>query len=141
MFGLDGSMLLFVALATLSVGFLAYAIFFSTIQSEKKVGRRLDTIKRAETDRATVKASRDRVAEAARRRRSVHDSLKELEQRQTARDNNMRKPPLKIQIRQAGMEVTMKRFYVYSVVCAIVLALLVLIAGGGWLVALGAMVA
>lgn len=141
MFGLDSSMLLFVALATLSVGFLAYAIFFSAIQSEKKVERRLDTIKRAETDRATVKASRDRVAEAARRRKSVHDSLKDLEQRQTARDNNMRKPPLKIQIRQAGMEVTMQRFYLYSVVCGILLALVVLVAGGGWLVALGALVA
>ena len=39
-------------------------------------------IKKAETDRTVVKASRDRVAEAAKRRKSVQDSLKELDEKQ-----------------------------------------------------------
>ena len=60
--------------------------------------RRLDTIKKAETDRIVVKASRDRVAEAAKRRKSVQDSLKELDAKQLAADKNIKKPPLRMQI-------------------------------------------
>src|SRR5690606_17389427 len=97
--------------------------------------------KRADTDRANVKASRDRMAEAARRRKSVQDSLKELDSKQKARDVNVKKPPLKVQLRQAGMDVTIQRFYVYSLVCGAVVALLLLFVGVPLLVVLGAFVA
>ncbi len=78
-------------------------------------------IKKAETDRTVVKASRDRVAEAAKRRKSVQDSLKELEEKQKVKNVNLKKPPLKVQIRQAGMRSIVRRFYIYSVVCGVVL--------------------
>src|SRR5690606_29515122 len=102
--------------------------------SEKKTARRLDTVKRAETDRAVVKASRDRVAEAARRRKSVQDSLKELDEREKARERNIKKPPLRIQLRQAGMTVTLERFYAYSAACGVFVTLLAFIAGAPLLV-------
>ena len=79
MFGMDGMVLAFIALAGFSAGAIAYAFLFNRIANEKKVGKRLETVKKAETDRSVVKASRDRVAEAAKRRKSVQDSLKELE--------------------------------------------------------------
>lgn len=129
MFGIDSTVLAFVLLAGLSAGAVAYAFLFSKISDEKNVGKRLETVKAAESDRAVVKASRDRVAEAAKRRKSVQDSLKELDSKQKDRDVNVRKPPLKIQIRQAGMAVTIERFYVYSVVCGIVLTLVAFVAG------------
>jgi tight adherence protein B len=129
MFGIDSTVLAFVLLAGLSAGAVAYAFLFSKISDEKNVGKRLQTIKAAETDRAVVKASRDRVAEAARRRKSVQDSLKELDDKQRAQNVNVKKPPLKIQIRQAGMNVTVERFYLYSVVCGIVMTLLAFLAG------------
>ena len=56
------------------------------IENEKKAGKRLETIKAAETDRSVVKAARDRVAEAAKRRKSVQDSLKELDEKQKTKD-------------------------------------------------------
>lgn len=121
MFGIDPTVLAFIALAGFSAGAVAYALLFSRISSEKQVGKRLETIKAAETDRAVVKASRDRLAEAAKRRKSVQDSLKELEEKQRVRDVNTKKPPLKVQIRQAGMTVTIERFYLYSAVCGLVL--------------------
>ncbi len=139
MFGIDATVLIFVLLAGLSAGAVAYAFLFNRISREQQVGKRLETIKAAETDRAVVKASRDRVAEAAKRRKSVQDSLKELDERQKTNDRVVRKPPLKVQIRQAGMGVTIERFYLYSAACGLALTMLVYMAGAPLLVVPGAL--
>jgi tight adherence protein B len=122
MFGIDGTILAFIALAGFSAGGVAYAFLFNRVENEKNAGKRLETVKRAETDRSVVKASRDKVAEAVKRRRSVTDTLKDLEQKQRAKDKNIKRPPLKAQIRQAGLTVSIERFYIYSVICGLVLA-------------------
>ena len=88
-----------------------------------------------------VKASRDRVAEAAKRRKSVQDSLKELDAKQKATEKNIKKPPLKVQLRQAGMKVSIERFYIYSVICGIVVTLLAFFLGAPLLVLPGALIA
>ena len=106
MFGIDTSLLLFVLLAGVSAGAIAYALMFRRISDEAIIDKRLQTVKRAETDRMAVAASRDRMQEAAKRRKTVQDSLKDLENRQKAKDKNVKKPPLKQQLRQAGMTVT-----------------------------------
>ena len=139
MFGIDTTVLMFVALAGVSAGAVAYAFLFKRIDSEKNTGRRLETIKSAEVDSSVVRASRDRMAEAARRRKSVQDSLKDLEAKQKLRDQNVKKPPLKMQIRQAGMHVTMERFYLYSAICAIALTALLYLAGAPLVVLPGAL--
>ena len=141
MFGLDVTVLAFIALAAASAAALVYGLMFTTIENEKKAGRRLETIKRAETDRMVVKASRDRMAEAAKRRKSVQDSLKELENKQKARAANTIKPPLKVQIRQAGLDLSMQRFYLYSLVSGVATAFVLLILGLPWLVVGGGLAA
>jgi tight adherence protein B len=125
MFGIDSTVLIFVVLAGFSAGAVAYVFLFNRIDNEKAAGRRIQSVKTLETDRSVVRASRDRVAEAAKRRKTVQDSLKELDQKQKVKDVNVKKPPLKMQIRQAGMTVPMERFYLYSAVCGVVLAVLV----------------
>lgn len=129
MFGIDSTTLAFVVLAGFAAGAVAYAFLFNDINREKQVGRRLQTVKAAEADRAVVKASRDRVAEVAKRRKSVQDSLKDLEEKQKRKDVNVKKPPLKVQLRQAGMTVPIERFYIYSGVFGLVLALIVYLIG------------
>jgi tight adherence protein B len=141
MFGIDSTVLIFVVLAGFSAGAVAYVFLFNRIDNEKAAGRRLQSVKTLETDRSVVRASRDRVAEAAKRRKTVQDSLKELDQKQKVKDVNVKKPPLKMQIRQAGMTVPMERFYLYSAVCGVVLAVLVYLAGAPLLVVPGALVA
>jgi tight adherence protein B len=141
MFGFDTTTLIFVALAGVSAGLVAYAFLFRRIAEEKNTGKRLEAVKKAETDRASVKASRDRLAEAAKRRKSVQDSLKDLEVKQKARDRNTKKPPLKVQIKQAGMQVSLQRFYIYSAVCGVAVAALVFVSGAPLYVVLGAAVA
>jgi tight adherence protein B len=141
MFGIDTTILAVIALAGLSAGAVAYALMFNRIQNENNAGKRLDTIKKAETDRSVVSATRDRHAEAAKRRKSVQDSLNDLDKKQKAKDLNIKKPPLKVQIRQAGMTVTLERFYLYSAVCGIVLAVLTFLGGAPLWVVPGALIA
>ncbi|HEY4191046.1 MAG TPA: type II secretion system F family protein [Mesorhizobium sp.] len=141
MFGIDTTVLAFVLLAGFSAGAVAYAFLFKRIDNEKTTGRRLETVRTLETDRSVVKASRDRVAEAAKRRKSVQDSLKELDQKQKTRDVNVKKPPLKVQIRQAGMTVSMERFYLYSAICGIVVAAVAYLAGAPLIIVPGALIA
>ncbi|TIU81788.1 MAG: pilus assembly protein, partial [Mesorhizobium sp.] len=105
MFGIDTTVLAFIVLAGFSAGAVAYAFLFTRIDNEKQAGKRLQTIKTAETDRSVVKATRDRAAEAVKRRKSLQDTLKQLDEKQKTNDRNLKKPPLKVQIRQAGMQV------------------------------------
>lgn len=141
MLGLDTTTLAFIVLAAVSAGAVAYAFLFTRIEHEKNAEKRLDTIKKAETDRGAVRASRDRLAEAAKRRKSVEDTLKNLDEKQKAKDKNIKKPPLKVQLRQAGMQVSIERFYLYSVICGVLVTIVALLAGAPLLVLPGAFIA
>ncbi|MFE0013582.1 type II secretion system F family protein [Mesorhizobium sp. NPDC059054] len=129
MFGIDSTVLIFILLAGTSAGAIAYALMFNRMSAEKQVGKRLEVIKAAESDRAVVKAARDKMNEAARRRKSLQDTLKDLDEKQKTTTRTIKSPPLRIQIRQAGLTMTMERFYVYSAICGVVLGLLVFVAG------------
>lgn len=85
MFGIDITVLALAALVAISAAALAYVLLFSRIESEKKAEGRVRKVSAAETDRAKVKAARDRVSELSKRRKSVQDSLKELEKKQQER--------------------------------------------------------
>ena len=141
MFGIDTTVLAFIVLAGFSAGAVAYAFLFTQMNNEKQAGKRLETIKAAETDRSVVKASRDRVAEAAKRRKSVQDSLKQLDEKQKTTERVVKKPPLKALLRQAGMQVSIERFYLYSLFCGIALTALAYFAGAPLLVLPGALLA
>lgn len=141
MFGIDGSLLLFILLAGCSAGAVAYAFMFNRIATETQVGKRLETVKKADTDRNVVKARRDRLNEVAKRRKTIQDTLKELDEKQKARDRNVRKPPLRAQIRQAGLNVAVERFYIYSAICGLVLTALVYMVDAPLIVLPGALIA
>ena len=141
MFGIDTTILLFVLLAGVSAGAVAYALMFRRISDEANIDKRLQNVKRAETDHMAVVASRDRMQEAAKRRKTVQDSLKDLENRQKAKDKNVKKPPLKQQLRQAGMTVTIERFYLYSAISGLVLTALAFIGGAPLWILPGALLA
>ena len=138
---MDLTVILFIVLAASSAGALAYGLLFNSIENERKAERRLDTVKSADTDRAAIKASRDRIAEAAKRRKSIQDSLSELDQKQKLRDRSVKKPPLKIQLRQAGLQIPIERFYVYSIICGAIVAFVVFALGAPLILVPGAFLA
>lgn len=141
MFGLDPALTAFIVLAALSAGALAYGFMFNTVANERKAEKRLKSVKNAETDRALVRATRDRMAEAARRKKSIQDSLKELEQKQKARNRDARRPPLKMQLRQAGVGLGVRQFYIASAICGVTVTLILYLIGAPTLALPGALLA
>ncbi len=129
MFGLDLAQLAFVGLIALAFAGLAYVFFFESMARQKKTDDRLKSVKLAATDSLGKFAVRDRQAEALKRRKSVQDTLKDIEVRQKLRDKNIKSPPLKMLIQQAGMKVPVQRFYLYSVITGIIVAVLGVVLG------------
>jgi tight adherence protein B len=129
MFGLDLTILAVIALAGLSAGSLAYAFLFNRVASEAKVERRLEGVSRSDVERDAMRQAKDKNAEVVRRRKNIADSLKDLEAKEKDRDRNIRRPPLKIQIKQAGLNLSIQRFYMLAVACGLALAVAAFIGG------------
>ena len=136
MFGIDPIILAIIALAAISAGAVCYGVLFSRIENEKKAQNRFDRVKSAETDRVKIKASRDRLAEMTKRRKSVQDSLKELEKKQ-AEVNKKKAATLKAKISQAGLGFTEMQFYLGSMALGLFAGLVAILAGLQLFVALG----
>lgn len=136
MFGMDITIVAIFALAALSTAGLAYGLLFSRIETEKKTESRMRRVQSAETDQLRAKAARDRVQELSKRRRSVQDSLKDLEKKQQEQSKRVA-ATLKAKLSQAGLSITETRFYVFSAIFGIFAFVVALIGGMGPLVALG----
>jgi tight adherence protein B len=128
MFGIDITILAIVGLVALSTAGLAYGILFTRIETEKKAESRVRKVKSAEADRIQVKAARDRMNEMSKRRKSVQDSLKDLEKKQQEKSAKS-KPNMKIRLMQANLKITIPQFYIASVVFGAIVSFLALIAG------------
>ena len=141
----DPTALALVALAVLAVGGLAYAFLFTQIENDKKASKRLKSVRGAATSGKAKAASRDRAAEASKRRRAVSDSLDKLDKRNEDRTKAILKPPLEGRMRQAGMTLTVVQFHAISaalgaagIVISIVLGVPILYAAAvGFVMGLG----
>ncbi|HEX2255808.1 MAG TPA: pilus assembly protein, partial [Afifellaceae bacterium] len=123
-------------LAALSVGGLLYAALYPKLSGGSKADKRVELIsQRAPKDR------RGQV-EDGRRRRSVEDTLRDIEEKQKAKASKGAKPALTLRMRQAGLSWNKKK---YILICLAVgfgsFPLLWLGAGVGALPALGFAVA
>ncbi len=138
MFGLDIQIVAIIGLAALAAGGVAYGFMFTQLETAKSTEKRLKRVGSAETDTIKRKAARDRVAEASKRRKSVQDSLKELEKKQKEKSKK-ESPGLKERIMQAGLKISVPQFYIFSAIAAVFTFVVAFIAGGGnILLALGA---
>ena len=130
MFGFDINTIAFVALAGFSVAALLYSLLYGKIQNEARTDQRIKSIKSSDTDRSSVRSARDLANDANKRRKQVQDSLKEMESRQKDREKMIQRPPLKIQIQQAGLSLPIERFMMYSIICGVVFAVMVFFLSG-----------
>jgi tight adherence protein B len=129
MFGLDINVVAIIALVAVAAAAVCYGLLFSRMEVEKKADSRLNRVKSAETDLNKVKAARDRVQELSKRRKSMQDSIKDLEKKQEEKNKKMGDGSLKSKLGQTGLSVTMARFYVFSALFGIFVFLVTLIAG------------
>lgn len=125
---LNGSVILIAILGAISAASFAYVFLFQRIESAKKTTSRMSRVKYAETDHVKISAARDRVAEMSKRRRSVQESLKGIEKKQ---EENTRKASRSIRslLLFGNIPVSVTMFYVYSGIFALIVFLVVLLAG------------
>ncbi|HSO47381.1 MAG TPA: pilus assembly protein, partial [Rhizobiaceae bacterium] len=116
MFGIDLTILAFVGLATLAVGGLVYALLFDRVTNEVRQEKRVKSVQVRKEENRTKAAAR--VADAAKRKKSVQDSLKELEAKQ--RERSKSNVGLKRQMQQAGLKLTIRHFILISLATGII---------------------
>lgn len=137
MFGLDITIVAIFALAALSTAGLAYGLLFSRIEAQKKTESRVRRVQAAETDQGKAKAARDRMQELSKRRKSVQDSLKDLEKKQQEQTKRVA-ATLKAKLVQAGLSISITQFHIVSAAAGFFVFVLAFLAGSGLLVSLGA---
>ncbi len=129
MFGMDLTILAIVALVAIAAAAVAYGVLFSSMETDKKTATRINRVKSAETDHNKVKAARDRVQEISKRRKSVQDSLKDLERKQQEKTKKAATASLKSRLVQANLSLSITKFYFFSVAFGIFVAMGALLAG------------
>jgi tight adherence protein B len=107
-------------LAAFSIGGIIVAALYPRLGGRSKVEKRLETIsdnkRRAAADRIS--------AEEGRRRRSVEDTLRELDEAQKAKARKSQRPTLTTRMRQAGISWTKNTYYLVCVASALGVALI-----------------
>lgn len=136
MFGIGIPVLALAFLVAISAAGLAYVVLYSRIETEKKAEGRIRKVGAAETDRVKVKAARDRVSEMSKRRKSVQDSLKELEKKQQEKSAKTTLS-MKARLAQANLSISLTQFYLFSVAFGFIAFIVALLAGLGLAISAG----
>lgn len=105
-----------VVLATLSAGGLAYALLFDRIEKENTTARRIGAIQGT----GRIDAPREAITDPAKRRKSIQDTLKEVEERERAKAKHGKSPPLTLRIQQAGLHWSRRTFILISLAVGLV---------------------
>jgi tight adherence protein B len=134
MFGLDTTILAFMGLATLASGGVIYAFMFDRVSNEVRQEKRVKSVQNRKEITRTKAASR--VADATKRKKSVQDSLKELEAKQ--RERSKTNVGLKKQMQQAGLKLNMRQFIMLSIAAGFVSILVAMFMGAPMLGSLAA---
>jgi tight adherence protein B len=118
-------LLAIVGLATLSAGGLAYALLYGRIQNENTTERRIGFAQ----GQGRIEARERAAADPSRRRKSIQDTLKEVEDREKSRAKRSKAPPIATRIQQAGLSWTRRQFMLLSLACGFVVFVVGWIAG------------
>ncbi len=140
MFGSSVTLIALIVLAMLSAGALAYAAMYSRIESDNKSDRRLSQVQNKKSVAATDGVRGRSVVDAARRRKSVQETLKEIEEKQRAKAKRSNSPPLSLRLEQAGLDWSRRTFYLFSAGLGIAMFFLSWLVSGSLLVALAFLV-
>ncbi len=105
------------ALGALAVGGLAYALLYPYFAADRETNARVrELVAPKVRDGMTV------LEQAASRRKSVVDTLKDMENRQKAAE----KISLRLRLERAGLDIKPRNYWLAGVACGIVLAVLVM---------------
>ncbi len=125
MLGANAIILAIALLTMLSVGGLAYAMLATRIRDEGQIESRLAGVQA----KSAALSPTNRVSDAMRRRKSIQDTLKEIEDNQKAKAKRNNSPPLMLKLQQAGLDWSRRTFILISLGAALVFGLATFIAG------------
>jgi len=135
MFGPLTFVLAIAALAMLSAGGLAYALLYGRIEQDAQTEKRLSKVQARSTVPAAAHTGRA-IVDATRRRKSIQDTLKEVEQKQKAKAKQSNSPPLGLRMEQAGLKWSKRTFFTVSAISGLVFFVAGYFVGGSLLIAL-----
>jgi tight adherence protein B len=119
MFGPAALLIALIVLAMLSAGSLAYVLLYRRIETENLAGRRMQQVQGRVVAAAVDPAARVAV-DPAKRRKSVQETLKELDEKQKAKTKRSKSPPIALRLEQAGLNWSRQTFVFFSVACGAV---------------------
>ena len=118
MLSIDTMQLPFMLLAAIAVSAVVYALMFPYFSGERQADKRLAGI--ADGSGRRVSRSKGPVDQSNARRKAVADTLKELEDKQKAKE----KVPLRTRLQRAGLDITVRDYWLACVICGLALGML-----------------
>lgn len=120
----DPTFIALMLIGSVSIGAIVFLLCYPYLSGEAATDKRIQGIAEGKATRSARRVKED---ESQNRRKQVSDTLKELEERQKAKE----KVTLRIRLQRAGLDVTPKAFWVASVVSGVVIAVFVFISAPG----------
>jgi len=112
----DLLMLAAAALGATAIASIIFVVLHPYLSGEKHTEKRLRVVTETRAKKVATQAA---VEAAANRRKTVTDTLKDLENRQRAKE----KLTLRLRLQRAGLDVTPKTFWIVSALCGLTLSL------------------
>lgn len=134
MFTPEVTLIAVVGLVIFATGGVLYALLQPKMAGDARQAKRLQ---QAATSRTKVVAERRSAQDADKRRKSIQDSLKDIEQRQKAKVQKSQNPHLMMRIQQAGLTWSKRQFIMISIATGALCGLLALVQGWPLLVVAG----
>src|SRR5690606_37002325 len=103
-----------------AIGALAYSLLYPYVSGEKQAVKRRQVIVEQKTPRLARTPQNE---QASHRRKAVAETLKELEERQKAKE----KPTLRLRLQQAGLDISPRAFWIASAISGALTALLMML--------------
>lgn len=108
-------------LGAAAIASIVFVVLYPYLSGEKHTEKRVRVVTES---RAQKVATRTAVDAAASRRKTVADTLKDLENRQKAKE----KLSLRLRLQRAGLQITPKTFWILSGLCGLTLAVFLYVA-------------
>ena len=121
MISLDNMQLPFMLLAAVAVGAVVYALMFPYISGDRQADKRLQGV--VDGTGRRMASRKGPVDQSNARRKAVAETLKELEDKQKAKE----KVSLRLRLERSGLDVTPQAFWIASAVAGVVFGLIVFI--------------
>ncbi|MCM5556581.1 type II secretion system F family protein [Pleomorphomonas sp. JP5] len=131
---IDIRILAMMGLVGFSIAALLYGFLYGRIERQASAERRRTQVAAPPVDIDRAKTS----ATPSARRRNVQETLKDLEAKQKHKASKSTNPPMQLRLAQAGLSLTILRFYIYSVLTGLVIFVVCLLVGLPIFLVLGA---